>query len=479
MSSAATLLLLILLATSGASTARHRAGDAYEKRQQADRVEALPGQPSEGRTTRQFAGYVTVNQTHGRALFYWFFEATHDVHKKPLVLWLNGGPGCSSLYGAIQELGPFLIQKGTPELRLNPESWNKDANLLFLESPVGVGFSYTNTTQDLHEFGDKLAAHDMYTFMVHWFKRFPQFKCHDFYIAGESYAGHQVPQLADKIVEMNKKVHKSRHINLKGIMLGNPAIDDASDTRGMVEYAWDHAVMSDELYTIIGKVCNFSGEAVDSLVSHYHKRDACDDALDIFYNTFGDEHNGINMYNIYAPTCTTSSPTTNGLLYRGYDPCQNTYAEEYMNRADVQRALHAINATGSVPKNWAICNYSMIREWMDSPASTLPVIKRLVDGAGLRVWVYSGDADARVPVTATRRALRKLGLPAVKPWREWFTGDQVGGYTVLYDGGLTFVTVRGAGHAVPVFAPVQARQIFAHFLAGRELPSTAVAANSA
>ncbi|GJM95397.1 hypothetical protein PR202_ga12128 [Eleusine coracana subsp. coracana] len=128
------------------------------------------------------------------------------------------GPGCSSLYGAIQELGPFLIQKGKPELHRNPQAWNNEANLLFLESPAGVGFSYTNT---ISQFGDALAAHDMFEFLVGWFKKFPNFKRQEFYIAGESYAGHQVPQLADKILAMNKGRHR---INLKGIMIGNPAL---------------------------------------------------------------------------------------------------------------------------------------------------------------------------------------------------------------------------------------------------------------
>jgi serine carboxypeptidase-like clade II len=82
----------------------------------------------------------------------------------------------------------------------------------------------------------------------------------------------------------------------------------------------------------------------------------------------------------------------------------------------------------------------------------------------------SGDTDDRVPVTSTRYALQKMNLPTVKAWREWFTSDQVGGYTVVYDG-LTFVTVRGAGHMVPMITPVQASQLFSHFLHGQDLPA--------
>lgn len=159
--------------------------------------------------------------------------------------------------------------------------------------------------------------------------------------------------------------------------------------------------------------------------------------------------------------------------YNKYDPCLDESAIRYLNRPDVQKALHA-NATGSIPYGWAPCSDPMNNSWRDSPASMLPVIKRMVD-VGLRVWVYSGDTDARVPVTSTRYALRKLKLTTLKWWREWFTSDQVGGFTVLYDG-LTFVTIHGAGHMVSTTTPVQARQLLAHFLAGKELPPNPITA---
>ncbi|MBA0869972.1 hypothetical protein Goshw_005942 [Gossypium schwendimanii] len=129
-------------------------------------------------------------------------------------------PGCSSVgIGEAEEVGPFFPQKDEQTLKLNPHRWNKAANLLFIESPVGVGFSYTNTSSDLYQLGDEITANDSYTFLVHWFKRFPQFKSHDFYIAGESYAGHYVPQLAEVIFDNNKHVPESNYINLKGCMM--------------------------------------------------------------------------------------------------------------------------------------------------------------------------------------------------------------------------------------------------------------------
>ncbi|CAN4105495.1 unnamed protein product [Withania somnifera] len=435
--------------------------------QEADRVIQLPGQPPV--SFKQYAGYVTVNETHGRALFYWFFEATTSPNKKPLLLWLNGGPGCSSIgYGEAEELGPFFTQKNKAELKFNNFSWNKAANLLFLESPVGVGFSYTNTSSDIKELGDTNTAKDSYKFLVNWFRRFPQFKSHEFYIAGESYAGHYVPQLAEQIFDKNKKVKKEDHINFKGFMVGNALMDDETDQKGMIDYAWDHAVISDHLYRSIKRVCNFSLK---------HLGNDCDDLLNQYFAVY----KILDMYSLYAPKCvnsnfsTSTTPLSNSFSRiegwhkkpTGYDPCLSDYTETYMNRPDVQAALHA-NIT-KIPYPWTHCSNN-ITFWNDAPSSMLPTIKKLID-SGLRVWVYSGDTDGRIPVTSTRLTLRKLGLKITEDWTPWYTNNkQVGGWTVAYDG-LYFVTIRGAGHQVPTFKPKQALQLVRHFISNKKLPS--------
>ncbi|RDX64999.1 Serine carboxypeptidase-like 34, partial [Mucuna pruriens] len=449
--------------------------------QEADRVYGLPGQPSV--QFKQYAGYVTVNLTHGRALFYWFFEATHDPQHKPILLWLNGGPGCSSIgYGEAEELGPFFPQDSIrAKLKLNPYSWNKAANLLFLESPVGVGFSYTNTSRDLGELGDTITAKDSHNFIIKWFRRFPQFRSHKFYIAGESYAGHYVPQLSELIFDNNRDPAKKDYINFKGFMIGNALLDDETDQKGMIDYAWDHAVISDGLYHNITRTCNFS------LPSQTH---ACNVELSKYF----DVYNIIDMYSLYTPRCFSSSTTTTKglpvirgrapqtfsqfvsfrqLFYNGwhkkpagYDPCASDYTEVYLNRPEVQKALHA-NVT-KIPYPWTHCSDN-ITSWNDAPQSMLPVIKKLIAG-GIRIWVYSGDTDGRIPVTATRYTLKKLGLRIVKDWTPWYTSRQVGGWSIVFDG-LTYVTIRGAGHEVPTFAPKQALQLLQHFLANHKLPS--------
>lgn len=106
---------------------------------EADKIDRLPGQP-EGVDFNQYAGYVTVDPAAGRALFYYFVESPNNSLTNPLVLWLNGGPGCSSVgHGAMSELGPFRVNDDGKTLYRNEYTWNNVANVLFLDSPGGSG----------------------------------------------------------------------------------------------------------------------------------------------------------------------------------------------------------------------------------------------------------------------------------------------------------------------------------------------------
>lgn len=120
-----------------------------------DMVVRLPGQPQVG--FRQFSGYVEVDDQQERALFYYFVEAEADPASKPLVLWLNGGPGCSSLgVGAFSENGPF---RPDGELLVrNEHSWNTEVNMLYLETPIGVGFSYSTDTSSYMAVNDEITV---------------------------------------------------------------------------------------------------------------------------------------------------------------------------------------------------------------------------------------------------------------------------------------------------------------------------------
>ncbi|KAF7072890.1 hypothetical protein CFC21_077967 [Triticum aestivum] len=411
----------------------------------ADKIHVLPGQPSGTIGLNQYGGYVSVHEKNGRALFYYFVEAASDAAAKPLLLWLNGGPGCSSLgYGAMMEMGPFRVNKDKRTLSENPHAWTKVANVLFLESPVGVGFSYSNTTSEYDLSGDKRTADDAFVFLLNWLKRFPEYKGRPFYISGESYAGHYVPQLAATILGHNLKSSTRTSINLRGILVGNPYLDANMNDKGKVDYQWGHGLISNEAWANITENCHLDKPGYTACVE------------DMIYGT----HANIDPYDVYEPVCmegpTETQYHSRYILPRSYDICSDRYIFVYLNDPRVQKALHARS------QEWQLCSSL---NWMDAPVSMVPTLKWLIEHH-LPVWLYSGDFDSVCPFIATSYTIKDLGLDVTEQWRPWMVKDETGGFVQGYTGGLVFATVRAAGHAVPSYQPEAALVLVSSFLNG-------------
>ncbi|XP_020113562.1 serine carboxypeptidase II-3-like [Ananas comosus] len=214
---------------------------------------------------------------------------------------------------------------------------------------------------------------------------------------------------------------------------------------GTYEFQWGHALISDESYSKIREKCNFSAP-----------NNECFDAeseIDI---------GSIDWYNIYAPNCRSAEnrETKPDDRVGDFDPCTDDFVSLYLNDRAVQKALHA------KARDWKFCN---LLQWKDRPQTTLPVIKNLIE-SGLPIWLYSGDTDGIVPITATKNALKKLNLSISNKWRPWYSNQEVGGYVEEYKG-LVLVTVRGAGHMVPSYQPERALTMIACFLRAK-LPPT-------
>uniref|UniRef100_A0A453L0F2 Carboxypeptidase n=1 Tax=Aegilops tauschii subsp. strangulata TaxID=200361 RepID=A0A453L0F2_AEGTS len=319
------------------------------------------------------------------------------------------------------------------------------ANVIFLESPAGVGFSYSNTTADYDLSGDERTADDAYVFLVKWLERFPEYKGRVFYISGESFAGHYVPELAATIL-LHNTYNNRTIINLQGILVGNPYLDANRNIKGAINYYWTHAVMSDEVYANITKNCDF--DSVDGTFTNA----ACNGAVDGF------SAGNIDGYDIYAPVC-IDEPNggyhPSGYL-PGYDPCSDYPTHAYLNDPAVQMAFHARMT------KWTGCTNL---NWKDAPMSMLPTIKWLIESK-LSIWIFSGDFDTVCSLPGTRYSIQDLGLSVTTPWRPWTAKEEVGGYVQQYAGGFTFLSVRGAGHLVPSFQPERALVMLSSFLNG-------------
>ncbi|KAA0053931.1 serine carboxypeptidase-like 45 isoform X1 [Cucumis melo var. makuwa] len=449
-----------------------------------DRITSLPNQPMTTTNFKQFGGYVTVNEKEGRALFYYFVEAESMASSKPLVLWFNGDTlaGCSSLGGgALLEHGPFKINGEV--LIKNHYSWNTEANMLYVESPAGVGFSYSKNKSFYSNITDAISVEDNFMFLQRWLEKFPQYKKRDLYIAGEAYAGgHFVPLLAQLIVNSNLK------LKLKGIAIGNPLLDIQVDANALSQYWWSHALISDAAFNLLTSVCNASRLVTEGITNSLSR-----DCISVATNVSKELSPAIDYFDVAAgDACPSANASLFGDLNRtdplrftllqtfiygqsgqkDRDPCAGDTVAKYLNRHDVQKALHAKLIGFST---WRICRFR--KEWKynlrNRLVPTIGVVGALVKSK-IRVLVYSGDQDSALPFSGTRTLVNSLAnsmnlCPTVR-YRPWFSDKKVGGWTEEYGKYLSYAIVRGASQKTAQTQPKRSLLLFKSFLAGKPLP---------
>ncbi|WOL17346.1 hypothetical protein Cni_G26137 [Canna indica] len=181
------------------------------------------------------AGYYGLPHSNAAKMFYLFFESRNNK-KDPVVIWLPGGPGCSSELALFYENGPFKIADDL-SLEWNDFGWDKASNLLYVDQPTGTDFSYSSDEQDIRQDEDGVST-DLYDFLQEFFKEHSEYSQNDFYITGESYAGHYIPALASRI-HQNNKAGQGIHINLKGFATGNGLTDPEIQYKAYADYALD------------------------------------------------------------------------------------------------------------------------------------------------------------------------------------------------------------------------------------------------
>ncbi|KAL5233623.1 hypothetical protein ACI65C_001033 [Semiaphis heraclei] len=167
------------------------------------------------------AGYLTVDEALRSNLFFWFFPAANGSSGAPVVLWLQGGPGAPSLYSVFNEHGPFTVD-AAGVLQPRQHAWTVTHSMLYVDNPVGVGYSFTGDDAG-YSTNQTAIARNLYTALVQFFTLYPEYRQNEFYVAGESYAGKYVPAVSYAIHQNNPGAQIK--INLKGLAIGNGLID--------------------------------------------------------------------------------------------------------------------------------------------------------------------------------------------------------------------------------------------------------------
>ena len=429
---------------------RHLDGklEAYDLRVKAVDPSELKVDPD----VKQYSGYLDDNEKD-KHLFYWFFESRNDPKNDPVVLWLNGGPGCSSLTGLFMELGPSRINKDL-SLAYNPYSWNTNASVIFLDQPVNVGFSYSGSTVS-----DTVAASkDVYALLTLFFKQFPEYATQDFHIAGESYAGHYIPVFTAEILS-----HKKTNINLKSVLIGNgltDAITQYPEYRPMAcgKGGWPRVVDEQTCESMDNALprCQsliqgcYDSESVWSCVpaSVY-----CNNAILGPY-----QRTGQNPYDVRVP-CKSGN-----LCYEELE-----YITAWLNKKSVMKAL------GAEVDNYESCNFDINRNFLFQGDWMKPY-HRLVPGIleKIPVLIYAGDADFIcnwLGNKAWSEALEWTGQKkfAAAEMKELHIDGEKSGRKigeVKSSGNFTFMRLYEGGHMVPYDQPESSLEFFNRWLEG-------------
>ncbi|KAH7579260.1 Serine carboxypeptidase [Nakaseomyces glabratus] len=396
---------------------------------------------------KQLTGYLD-NELEDKHFFFWFFESRNDPKNDPVILWLNGGPGCSSLTGLFFELGPSSIDGQKLKPVKNPFSWNSNASVIFLDQPVNVGFSYAGSNSNGGVSNTVAAGKDVYAFLQLFFKQFPQYADgQDFHIAGESYAGHYIPVFASEILAHPQK---ERHFNLTSVLIGNGLTDPLTQYRYYKPMACGEGSGADPVLS--PEECSAMEDSLDrclSLIDACYQSESvwacvpasiyCNNAQLAPY-----QRTGRNVYDV-RKDCEGGSLC--------YPELQNI--DDYLNMDYVREAV------GAEVDHYESCNFDINRNFLFNGDWMKPYHKQVIEilEKGVPVLIYAGDKDFICNWMGNRAWTDELQWKyssgfAQEPVRNWtasITGE-VAGEVKSYEN-LTFLRLFDGGHMVPYDQP--------------------------
>jgi carboxypeptidase D len=424
-------------------------------------VHNLPGAPADP-PVKMHAGHVTINPEHNGNIFFWHFQNHHIAHKQRTVVWLNGGPGCSSEDGALMEIGPYrLLDDKT--LTYNNGSWNEFANLLFVDNPVGTGFSFVDTDSYVKELDEM--ANQFVQFLEKFFALFPEYEHDDLYFAGESYAGQYIPCIAKAIIDRNKKADIARKWALQGLLIGNGWISPYEQYDSYLKFAYEQNLIvkssadSDTLQQQ-WRVCK---NVLAGGNNHVDVPD-CEKVLqDLLKLTANANWGGSQCFNMYDVRLTDKYPSC-GMAW----PPDLDNVTPYLKRQDVREALNIdpkarpwTECTGAVGSAFRARKSHPSRELLPEILTEMPVL------------LFSGDKDLICNHIGTEELIANMQWNGGKgfevtpgnwaPRRDWtFEGEATGFWQEARN--LTYVLFYNASHMVPFDLPRQSRDMLDRFL---------------
>lgn len=499
-------------------------------------AESQPGICETTPGVKSFSGYVHlppgnladvhVEQKYPINTFFWFFEARHDPKNAPLSIWMNGGPGSSSLIGLMQENGPCRVNPDSNSTELNPWSWNNYVNMLYIDQPNQVGFSYdvptngtydqiseawnvskwthgvpsqnntfyvgTTTSQKEKSTANSTenAARSLWSFAQTWFTEFPEYKPHDDRVSiwTESYGGRYGPSFTTFFQEQNEKIKngtltaagESHYIHLDTLGIINGCVDLLVQEPSYPKMAYNNTygieTINKTLYDQAMHTWSRPGGCKDQIK---HCRALAAEGDPMMYgnnqtvNKACQKADRLCSNNVEGAYLEYADRGYYDIAHKNPDPFPPSYFLGYLNQHWVQGALGVpINYTESVSSVYA--GFSSTGDYPRSDVrGYLNDLAYLLD-SGIKVALVYGDRDyacnwiggedVSLAVNhAEAPAFRAAGYTPVRT-----NASYVGGQ-VRQHGNFSFTRVYEAGHEVPAYQPETAYEIFNRALFNRDI----------
>lgn len=393
-------------------------------------------------SVESYSGFFTVNKTYNSNIFFWFFPAMNNSENAPVVVWLQGGPGVSSLFGLFSEHGPYQL-KNDLKVSLRKYSWTKMFSMLYIDNPVGTGYSFTDADAGYAKNEEDIGV-NLYKTIFQFFQLFPHLLTNDFYVTGESYGGKYVPALAFEIYRQNAIVPSK--INLKGIAIGN-GFSDPVNMLNYGEYLYEIGLIDENSKNVFD---NIRDKAIAFIQNKQYSK-----AFEIFDSLLDSD-------------LTNSSLFTNLTGYKNYynylktDDLNIDMTATFVQQDFVRDKIHVGNLPFHVDKAVEI---HLRNDIMKSVASLVEVLLE-----NYKVLFYNGQLDIIVAYPLTVEFLKNLKWSGAEKYKTaprqiWKVQNQIAGYTKSV-GNLTEVLVRNAGHMVPSDQPLHAYDLLNRFVFG-------------
>lgn len=404
-----------------------------------DDLKAFPG----------YSGFFTVNKTTNSNMFFWYFPAAAQPETAPVTLWLQGGPGASSLFGLFTENGPFEVTK-SGKVKARKYSWHHNHNLLYIDNPVGTGFSFVDKDEGYAK-NEVDVGRDLYNALTQFFTLFPDLQKNDFFITGESYGGKYVPAISHTIHKRNGNAKLK--INLKGLAIGNGLCDP------------QHQLMYGDYLYQLGLIDTIGRDTFHA----YEKKGRTCIANRDFNGAFDVFDQLINMDQL--PSGSLFKNMTGFSTYFNYLQQQDDGADApmaaFLKRSDVRKAIHV----GDLPFHGLDGDENKVEEHLklDVMDTIAPWLTELL--SHYKVCIYNGQLDIIVAYPLTINYLKKLPFEHSKEYKTatryiWRVGNDIAGF-VHEAGNLVEVLVRNAGHMVPHDQPKWAYDLITRFTHGK------------